>query len=703
MTPEETTTPLRVHKDLKDSEKEAARCHAELPPEAQEYLNSRGINDHMIAAKQIGHKAYGGGTWLTIPVNDTNGNVDYLKLRKFPDDQSVAKYMNYPSGHPTLLFNGDKLSSLKSDEVMIVEGEFDAIVAEQHSLPTTIASTAGATTFKGEWLELLQHTSTVWICLDNDEAGRAGTESLIEKIHQRFPDTTIMRINLPGEIKDLTDYFLAGLSPESLFTDFATHVAGDEPLSSSDFEEMSLNDLTSILDTTVKHDDANKCIVFLGMLTAYTESDQLNIYMLGQSSSGKTYIAKEVSKFFPAEDVSDLAGVSPTAFKHWNPKVDPDTGRSYVDCERKIFIFSEMPHHQLQQNLRPLLSHDNKEIEFRTTDKSNSGGHYAKQTIIRGFPTMVFCSANTNLDEQEATRSLLLSPEANAAKLEAGLLLANERSANPQAYAARIESDSRRKVLRRRVRYIKKLRVNSAIIAKPQMVLERFRALSSRPSPRHARDIAHLNSLVKAVAMLNANHRMDSDNNIVANDADIDAAISLWERISASQMLGITPALLGMYVDCIIPAYREQPRNNQDDGVTQEDITIKYFEVYGTRCNECELRKNILPMLRANGLISQNRSVNDGRRYIYKPLVGSDPGDDSDGADNPDGTDSSSGGARSTPPSDDIEAAPRDSDNPPNWGTDIDEGMIRDMTHEEINNWAYNGVMPTRRYDKQQR
>jgi hypothetical protein len=392
--------------------------------------------------------------------------------------------------------------------------------------------------------------------------------------------------------------------------------------------EMSIAELADILGGTIKYDDANKVIVFLGMLSAYTEEDQLNICLMGPSSSGKSYIAKEVAKFFPSDDVSDYADISPTALKYNNAVYDEESEAYLVDYERKIMVFSEMPHSQLLANMRPLLSHDDKYTEFVVTDfnSHSKDGNKARRTIIKGYPAVVFCSANTKLNNQEATRCLLLSPEVSTEKINAGVELANERNANPEAYYKRVESDSRRDELRRRIHYIKELEVQSVIIPDHLTTLQRFRSASDVPMSRHQRDISHLNSLIKAVTMLNAHRRMDEQHNLVANDNDVDIAIELWNSINESQMRGIPPVINDFYKTYIVPLYLSRPRTGDefDDnlGVTHKEIALYYYQLNGHMPNDDDLRKNILPTLEANSLISVGKNPNDRRQHIITPLVG---------------------------------------------------------------------------------
>ncbi|MEM3703914.1 MAG: hypothetical protein QXX79_05815, partial [Candidatus Bathyarchaeia archaeon] len=186
--------------------------------------------------------------------------------------------------------------------------------------------------------------------------------------------------------------------------------------------KLTIDDVIEILGSTVKHDDENKAITFLIMLLTYTEEEQINIGYLAESSTGKSYIPLELSQYFPSEDVIKLGYASPTAFFHdygklmlkegipvnWemkptkakvkeNLEFDKDNpskeeieaeykrqkrewnellrGSYYlVDLAKKILIFLDMPHDMLLQRLRSLLSHDDKTIVLKITDKRDKAG-----------------------------------------------------------------------------------------------------------------------------------------------------------------------------------------------------------------------------------------------------------------------------------------------------------------------------------------
>lgn len=133
---------------------------------------------------------------------------------------------------------------------------------------------------------------------------------------------------------------------------------------------MKSEDIIRILSLTIKHDNLNKLIVFLAMLSAYTEDSQFNILLNAPSSSGKSYIPLEVIKLFPEESAMKLLYVSQNAFFHDNGEYDKEKNEKHIRLDRKIIIFIDQPRTELLSRLRPILSHDEKIMISKITDKS---------------------------------------------------------------------------------------------------------------------------------------------------------------------------------------------------------------------------------------------------------------------------------------------------------------------------------------------
>jgi len=121
---------------------------------------------------------------------------------------------------------------------------------------------------------------------------------------------------------------------------FSTPPRGEYSFSVDDTKPMSLDDVEEVLNTTLKRDHENKLMVFLTMLMNYSGDDQQNILFNAPSSTGKSYIALEIAKLFPSENVDKKGYTSPTAFFHVMGKLCRLTGEPLED--RNAYIDSKL-------------------------------------------------------------------------------------------------------------------------------------------------------------------------------------------------------------------------------------------------------------------------------------------------------------------------------------------------------------------------
>jgi hypothetical protein len=401
------------------------------------------------------------------------------------------------------------------------------------------------------------------------------------------------------------------LPPDEIETADKQPVGVEQSIDISQFEEISLADVAETLSLTIRFDEDNKLITFLCMLSAYTDSSQINVSFNAPSSSGKTYLTTEIAKLFPAEDKIELSGASPTSFYHGEGVYDKVRKAKVVSLERKILLMYEQPNPLLQEKLRAVLSHDARELNYRITNPSKKGANRAELIIIRGFPATLFCSAGLLLDEQEATRALLLSPELTEEKLKEGVRLQAVRGANEVEFDNWLESQPQRISLRERILAIKAEKVDDIIIEDPEAIEKRFKEMFAKLKPRHMRDMGHLMKLIKAIALLNVWFRRREDGTIVAEQIDVDEAFRLWGTVIESQDMNVPPIVMGIYKNYILPAYfkkRDNSENGEDVrnevvGLSSRELTAYYAEVEGSPMNDENLRKQILPQLENSGII----------------------------------------------------------------------------------------------------
>jgi hypothetical protein len=403
-------------------------------------------------------------------------------------------------------------------------------------------------------------------------------------------------------------------------------VASTAPkIDASRFEPMPSEQLLQILGLTIKKDEGNKLIAFLCQLSAYTESDQLNVSFNAPSSTGKSYIPTEIAKLFPEEDVIELAYCSPAAFFHdrGQDNYNKEKNELTIDLSRKILIFLDQPHNDLLANLRPMLSHDKKEIKLKITDKSEKGGLRTKNVLLRGFPSVIFCTAGLRIDEQESTRFILLSPETSTEKIREAIHQKISKEADKEAHSAALDREPERNLLKDRIRSVKQEGIKEIKINSPELIEAEFLKRSKILKPRHQRDIGRVMSLVKSFALLNLWFRQRNGSTIVATEEDILDAFRVWDMVSKSQELNLPPYVYDIFNDVILAAWNEKNDGISDEsakvGLSRQEITRKHYLLYGRALADASLRQQIIPMLEGAGLISQEVDSEDKRRYLIRP------------------------------------------------------------------------------------
>ena len=603
-------------------------CHQKLPLSIRQYLNARGVSDETITRFKLGYGTFYRKKWITIPIKDTFGNYAFFKLRQDPNfgDDKIT----YPKGVSAQLYDWETLTK-PNNSLVICEGEMDRLLLESKGV-SAVTSTHGAGTFKKEWMEHLSQFSNVFVCYDNDEAGKKGAERTAGMLAElNAPETHIIRLpELLGKGGDITDYFTKhGGTIEELF---ALATPYPEKIDPAHFSPLSSHDLADILNLTIKHDVENKIAAFLCELSAYSEDSQFNISFNAPSSTGKSYIPTEIARLFPEEDVMELAYCSPTAFFHDVGEYDKERQGYLVDLSRKIVIFLDQPHTNLLAHLRPLLSHDKKEITIKITDKGEKHGLRTKNILLRGYPSVIFCTAGLQIDEQEATRFLLLSPEINQDKIRESISQAVRKASDSDAFKAWLEEDPKRILLKERIRAIKQANIHDIKIDAESAVKERFLSQCKMLKPRHSRDIKRLISIIKSFAILNLWWRERDGKTIIANAEDVDEAFKLWEKISVSQELNLPPYVYNLYQEIILPTWEEKNGGRSASfeditgklGITRQEILQKHYKVHGKMLDNSLLRMQILPMLETAGLITQEQDPNDKRKILIFPVTTSE-------------------------------------------------------------------------------
>lgn len=199
---EAKVTPISNGKEL-PSEQQLQHWHDRLmmmPAQLDFLSRERGLLQETISDYLIGYD----GQRYTLPVRDVRGEL--LNVRRYnPRATKAADKMLSIEGHgQARIFRPDLL--LRSDRVVLTEGELDMIVGRQYGIPT-ITHTAGAGTFLPVWGPLFAGKE-VYICYDCDDAGRAGAIKAAKVLRQHADLVCLVNLDLDIKGGDLTDFLV---------------------------------------------------------------------------------------------------------------------------------------------------------------------------------------------------------------------------------------------------------------------------------------------------------------------------------------------------------------------------------------------------------------------------------------------------------------------------------------------------------------
>lgn len=171
-------------------------------------LEQRGLTTATIRAARLGYIPGDFRDWreitgLNVPCGITipwfaAGELWAVKVRRA---HGTPKYVQITGGTTHGLYNADVLS--QNMTALFCEGEFDTLLVAQEAGDLVAPVTLGGAAIRlnARWYGMLMRHSSIFVCYDQDEAGRRGTELLL-KFSPRFHE-----LSLPHS-KDISDFYL---------------------------------------------------------------------------------------------------------------------------------------------------------------------------------------------------------------------------------------------------------------------------------------------------------------------------------------------------------------------------------------------------------------------------------------------------------------------------------------------------------------
>lgn len=256
--------------------------------EADEYLKSRGLSIDTLKKFNIRVE----NNKVVIPLSTGN------KYRLFGNE---AKFFQ-DRGTESTIFK----TEVNSDEIILCEGELDAIKVFQETGHASWSCTGGAGTFKSEWLSHFEKIKKVFLCYDNDKAGKNGEETVSSVLGV----DRCFKVCLPHYVKDATEFFQMGGTAK----EFKELIVNSKPLKKSILDLLDINEL-SVFNVETGFD-------FIGDKVKF---DSGNAYLIGGcEKSGKSafcmniagnllktgeYVSYVNTEFTQTEFVSRMTGI----------------------------------------------------------------------------------------------------------------------------------------------------------------------------------------------------------------------------------------------------------------------------------------------------------------------------------------------------------------------------------------------------------
>ena len=343
-----------------------------------------------------------------------------------------------------------------------------------------------------------------------------------------------------------------------------------------------LFDITKELDKTVVGEQKTKTLLFLLMLSKDLPDPQSAV-LLNKASTGKSYVCKEVLKFFDDEDKMQFARMTERFLENMGG-----------DLSEKI-LFVEEYNGLSEEFLRIILSEG--EGNLGTLDENRK----AKKIRTEGKPCLISCLAGNNVQigEQMKTRIWLLSVDDSPTQTEK-ILEYLDRKAKTVDYGF---GEKERNIFSRLTKYLNIEGVKDVLV--PFASAKRF---GFPPNDvRARRDYQKFLAIIKVSAYLHQLNRPivdDAENkkHVVASLYDYEIARILTQEHLQATLLGMSKEVINLY-----------------NRIKEWDRQFFIQDI----CNEIKVKRSrasvLMKQLVDNNVVEREK---EGKKNIYRNIDG---------------------------------------------------------------------------------
>jgi hypothetical protein len=425
-----------------------------------------------------------------------------------------------------------------------------------------------------------------------------------------------------------------------------------------------IDDTIDVIGKIIKEEDSNIKQILLAMFSAFTNDPQ-NIRILAPSSEGKTYLVTKVMSLFPEEYVIPLANVTPKAIKYclvsgkivengggnwqdYDVAINPleeelsktkdndkqeklkkqiqelkESACDKIDFRNKILIFLDSQSFAAFEELKPVLSHDLKNLKSFSVNKSKSGSIEGKKTLSIGFPTVIYCSAKDEHKKDETneinTRFNSISLNSSRKKYRKMLELEAVHSSLPDfIFQEEILNEEEIKNIQQKiVDHIEELKENNQILNPFALGIS---ALFPDDAGSRTRQLKILNNNTQMLTLLNQNNRpklvVDSEKIPIVTRKDIEDACNLTKEPREIQQYKIK-----VFNDEIKSAIKQHGHNvsliNHGSVLALTSSEISQHAKFSQTKDRKKIHETILKPLVDQGFLDETLDPDNHTRNVY--------------------------------------------------------------------------------------
>ena len=437
--------------------------------------------------------------------------------------------------------------------------------------------------------------------------------------------------------------------------------------------------ITNYVSRKVKHEKPLIRLITLVMASAYTPNP-LNLALESPQSEGKSYPLVEVAELFPTKDVWDLGGMTPQVLtRERGYYVDRETGKSIeeelarlkseisalksskedkekkaelkqelislmngavkiVDMQGKILLFLEAPSKETFARLRPILSRDKYEIEYKFVDiPYKNGPQVTMEARIRGWPVAIYATADSphgNIWDQIRSRFIVVSPNMKKEKYKA----ANQYTAskygsisNPSKLVkvnTELKQCKNYIYLLKKAMYKKFVELSKKDYFKPENVSFTWNPMAiklekSFPSNlgQNMRDFKYFMALMDVSCLFSLFHRpyfeVGKHPHWIVTKWDLKNVIEVFDNYHFFVKIGELP--IKIFEEIILKMELNHKSVDDDNGFSWKDLRDELGK-RGLPNGKTHVQKNIISPLEQVGLLCKVNNRDDNRYNVYVPF-----------------------------------------------------------------------------------